>query len=403
MNGLNEIAKRHLSTFCHEIDNRCVGSEGNLQATGYFEGQLKVYGWRIENQVFEAFDWESKAVELDAGGKSLNVYASPYSAPCNVSAETLTVSTVDELEQTTAKGKILIIKDELASEQLMPKGFVFYNPDYHKKTVALLEKSGAEALVFIVNNRGFYQGGEYPFPIIEDGDFELPSVFMSEEEGHKLIELGPRKTRLILQTQKKPSRGYNVIGRKGKEGAKKITITAHIDSKKGSPGALDNATGAVTLLLIAQLMQYYRGPYEIELVALNGEDYYSVPGQMAYIEKTRDCFKDIAFNINVDGAGFNKGKTAVSFFNFPSEYENVAKDMMGQFSGLTEGKPWVQGDHSIFLQFEVPAIAISSEWLINNAEVQDITHSARDTVDMVDTEKLVELAKALCTFIEKLV
>ena len=38
------------------------------------------------------------------------------------------------------------------------------------------------------------------------------------------------------------SKGYNVIGVKGNETKRRIVVTAHIDTKKGTPGAIDNAT-----------------------------------------------------------------------------------------------------------------------------------------------------------------
>ena len=62
----------------------------------------------------------------------------------------------------------------------------------------------------------------------------------------------------------------------------KITVFAHIDAKDGTPGALDNGAGVVVLLLLAELLQDYDGGVELELVALNGEDYYSAAGEMQY-------------------------------------------------------------------------------------------------------------------------
>lgn len=402
MDKLSKIGEIHLNELCVNITNRYVGSQGNILAAKYFENQLQKFGWSTERQEFEAFDWHTDGATLEYGGKALEAMPSPYSLSCHVHKNIAIASNLKELEKTNAKGQILVIRDELAKEQLMPKGFVFYNPDHHKKTVSLLESSKAEAIIFLVSKSGFHEGGEYPFPIIEDGDFNIPSVFMSEEDGEELIANPEQKVRLVSKSTRTPSKGFNVIGTKGNEANKRIVITAHLDSKKGSPGAIDNATGITTLLLIAQLIEAYNGQYRIEIVALNGEDYYSVPGQMAYVAQNHTLFEEIALNINIDGAGINTGKTSFAFFNLPPALENTAKEAFHTFQGLTEGKPWVQGDHSIFLQFGVPAIAISSEWLINNLESQKITHTSKDNVEIVDTGRLVELAKAICLFIEKL-
>ena len=402
MQHLKELAKAHLSFFCEKITNRCVGSKGNLSATDFFGKQLESSNWQIERQAFEAFDWESEYACIDTGELVLKAFSSPYSNSCNLKSEVEIVSTLEELKKTDAAHKILIVKGALAIEQLMPKNFVFYNPDHHKNIIASLENSRAQAFIFIVGKSGFCEGGEYPFPIIEDGDFMVPSVFISEEDGEQLLLRKPKRLKLISRTKKTPSKGYNVIGRRGNRNGKRITITAHIDAKKGSPGAIDNGTGVVAMILLSELLKDYTGKYQIELVALNGEDYYSVPGQMTYLKNNKDNFSDIALNINIDGAGLNKGKTAYTLINLPDARTDYVRDVFKHFPGFVEGKPWVQGDHSMFLQFGVPAIAISSEWLLDNLQTQRITHTENDTVSRVDLDKVIELGNAICTLICKL-
>ena len=176
-------------------------------------------------------------------------------------------------------------------------------------------------------------------------------------------------------------------------------LTAHIDSKKGTPGAIDNATGVTVLLLLAKLLENYEGDRLIELVALNGEDHYAVPGQMLYISRNRDRFNEILLNINIDGAGYKEGKSAISLYDLPQEIEHKLKEALASFEGIVEGSQWPQGDHSIFMQQGCPAVAVSSEWFISNIESQSVTHTPKDKVEIVDCEKLVEIAQALRLFI----
>ena len=138
-------------------------------------------------------------------------------------------------------------------------------------------------------------------------------MYLTEEEGAKLIPFIGKDVYLQSISKRIPGNGFNVIGKKGYQGADRILITAHIDAKKGSPGAIDNGTGITVLLLLADLLKSYTGPYQIELVALNGEDYYAVSGQMKYLEINKDTMNNIICNINIDGAGYKEGGSAFSF------------------------------------------------------------------------------------------
>ena len=59
------------------------------------------------------------------------------------------------------------------------------------------------------------------------------------------------------------------------------------------------------------------------------------------------------------------------------------------------GFQWFQGDHSIFIQQGVPAIAVSSQWFIDNIDQQEITHTPKDNPSIVDCQKVVEIAEAI--------
>jgi aminopeptidase YwaD len=95
----------------------------------------------------------------------------------------------------------------------------------------------------------------------------------------------------------------------------------------------------------------------------------------------------------VDDVGYEQGKTAFSLYDCPDEIKQKAHNILGKYNGIIEGGPWYQGDHMIFVQNKKPAIAFTSEKV---AELMaNITHSPKDTPDLVDCEKLVELAQAL--------
>ncbi len=392
----------YLKKLCKEIPERCVGSEGNRMATRFFEKEISSLGWNTESKKFNAIDWKDGGASLQCDNLSFEVFVSPYSLGCNLEAYLVSASSIEELEQLKMDGKILLLHDEIAQEQLMPKNFVFYNPAEHQKIISLLEKGKPKAIICATGRNAALVGGVYPFPLIEDGDFDIPSVYMTEDEGRRLLPYVGKIVILQSISKRIPGKGYNVIARKGKNSTERIVFVAHIDAKKGSPGAIDNATGVIALLLLARLLKDYDGDRLIEIAAFNGEDYYAASGEMLYISENQDTFSDILLNITVDGAGYREGKTIFSFFGLPDEIRKKVNEVINEFKDIAEGPQYPQGDHSIFVQNGCPAIAVSSKWLIDNLDNQQITHTAKDDIGIVDIRKVVEIVEALNLFIRKL-
>ena len=400
--SISEKAKQHLLNLCENIRDRRVGGEGNRKATLYFKQQFQKAGWYTEETLLSVIDWKSNGASLTSGQLQYEVYSSPYSAGCNVEGELVPVENYEELRQLPISGKIVLLHGKIASEQIMPKNFVFYNPEEHQQLIALLETSKPKALICATGRNASLAGGVYPFPMFEDGDFNIPSVFMKDREGEKLCRLKGATVSVVSEAGHLPSTAYNVIARKGAETAGRIVITAHIDAKAGTPGAIDNATGVAVLLLLAELLHNYDGKYSLEVVAFNGEDYYAAPGQMKYIEQNQGRFGDVILNINIDGAGYYIGPSCFSAFNLPDKVQNDLDAVIDNHPHIERGIPWVQGDHSIFVQSGCPAIAVSSSWLIQNMDVQDITHTTKDNLQIVSVERVTECALAINELIRKL-
>jgi len=390
---------------CEDITDRSVGSEGNREATKFFHEVLSSMGWEMESQEFSAVDWREDGASLSAGDKEFDVLVSPYALGCDVKAPLAEASCVTDLEKGDFTGTVLLLRGDLAREQLMPKNFVFFNPEEHRRIIALLEESGARALVCATGRNAGLAGGVYPFPLIEDGDFDIPSVYMTEKEGERLKSCVGNEVLLRSDSRRIPGKGYNVIAKKGitqKGSPRRIVVTAHIDAKKGTPGAIDNATGVTVLLLLGELLKEYSGSRQIELVAFNGEDYFSVPGQMKYIEVNQENFEEILVNINIDGCGYRGSPSAISFYGLPLYIKECGRRVIKRFNSIVEGPQWPQGDHSIFIQYGRPAIAASSKWFIDHIDSQDITHTPKDNLGIVDHETVVELASGLHEIIKGL-
>ena len=172
-----------------------------------------------------------------------------------------------------------------------------------------------------------------------------------------------------------------------------MVLTAHIDTKKGTPGALDNASGVAVLLAVGEKLRDYSGGFSVELAFLNGEDHYAVPGQMLYLASQEERWGEIRLATNLDGVGYREGKTAYSFYECPEELEVACANALAQHEALTPGDAWVQGDHSMFAMNGVPAMALTSDKL--GYLTQEIVHTDRDRVELLNPEYLGEIADAV--------
>lgn len=391
--SLAEKARAYLERLCVEIPNRRTGSAGNREATDLFAAVARSYGFTTASPAFACTDWTQAGVDLRAGGDAYEAFPCPYSLGCRVAAPLAMASIVEELEAAEVSGKILLLAGDLTKEQLMPKNFPFYNPEEHQRIIRALEQQGPAAIVAATTrDPEMMGGGIYPFPLFVDGDFDIPAVYMTAEEGGRLAAHVGEQIALESRATRIPASGCNVIASKG-DPDRRVVIFAHIDAWLGTPGAGDNASGAIVLLLLAELLAGYEGDLGIELVAMNGEDYYSNPGEQQWLALNAGRFDEILLGINIDDVGYIKGKVGYSLYNCPAELAAVIAQTFSACASIVEGDPWYQGDHGLFLINEVPALALTSDQL---AELMgSITHTPNDTPEMVDPVRLVEIALAL--------
>lgn len=390
---LVETAGSYLQRLCVEIDNRSTGSTGNRAATDFFARTVSGFGFETESPQFDCIDWSQNGARLSVKGVPFEVFASPYSLGCQVKAPMVVVSSLEKLTSAEISQKVVLLRGEIAREQLMPKNFPFYNPDHHRLIIQLLEEKKPKAIVAATSRDVVMVGSQYPFPLVEDGDFNIPSVYMTEEEGGKLAEFAGEQLQLEIQAERIPAVGCNVIARKGTRQDRRVVFFAHIDARMGTPGANDNASGVSVLLLLAELLADYSGSLGVELVAMNGEDYFSNPGEQRYLAENAGRFDEIVLGVNLDDVAYHKGKVAYSLYGCPDDLVGLIQYEFSKYPGLIEGQAWYQGDHGLFIMNGTPALAITSELL--EELMGEFTHTPKDSPEIVDPAKLVMVASAL--------
>ena len=390
--SLKTKVKFYLKYLCLDIPTRRVGTQGNRDANEFLAERFASFGFAIERQPFDCIDWTQGNASLNLNGHQFQVQVGAFTLGCQVQALLVVASTVEELVSANVRDRILLLRGEITREQLMPKNFPFYNPDEHKRLVSLLEMKRPLAVLTATGRNPETAGAVYPFPMIEDGDFDIPSAYMTEEEGMRLASHADEVAALVIEAERCPSSGVNLVARKGRSD-RRVSISAHIDAKDNTPGALDNAASVVVLLLLAELLQDYDGEVGVELVPFNGEDHYSAAGEIAYLKANEGKLGQVLLNINMDALGSHSGKTVYSFYECPVALKNIIQKTFSTQKNLAEGEPWFQSDHMVFVMNGVPAMALTSENFMQI--LTEVAHTPKDRPDLVDCGKLEEVANAL--------
>ena len=411
---LRRRARLHIDTLCVHIPDRSVGSPGNQRATDYITQILLGLGWEVRRTPFPCMDWMDKGATLSVEEDYLPVFASPYGMPASLTAPLVAASSQPELAKLDATGKILLLHGQITRAQLFPRNFPFLAVPEHQEIYTLLERANPAAILAATGSNPEVAGGASPFPLIEDGDFDIPSTYLTDVLGERLLQL--ERTRpelratLHIDCERIPASACNVLARRtpfttghppSQTPGKHIAFTAHIDSKKGTPGAIDNASGVTTLLLLAELLSGRKDRPPVELLFLNGEDYYNAPGQAHYVATERNTFSRMALLVNVDGAGFKEHPAAYSLYGCGGETEEAVQTAFASHTACVPGPQWYQGDHAVFVQMGLPALAVTSDGAM--AELSSrITHTPADEPSIVNLNTLADLAGAFCHLVDSL-
>lgn len=399
-NNLNEQIRTDLTELCVKIGDRHPGSERNHRATDYVARRLEAAGFSVIQVEMDCIDWEYGEIVLTVGQQPIKAFIGPYNDSCEIRSYFKSASTLEELSKGDFAGKILVLHGELCKEQLASKSFVFYNPDEHKQIIALLEQKNPRAIIAITGCNPAATGGLNPFPLIEDGDFMIPSVYVSEAEGVKILNQPAAEIFICMESRRIPSQAYNVLGEKPGQISDKLVFCAHVDTKKDTPGAIDNGGSIALLLSLADLLKDYQGKYSIEILAINGEDYYAYPGGMRYLADNKDNLEQIRLVVNSDGAGSRAGRTTYCCFNVDEPMTQAVTKAFHDNCKFAETEPWYQSDHGMFAMYGVSAVALTTE---NFTKLwSTIAHTAQDTIDLVDSNILADIAGALLELINEI-
>jgi aminopeptidase YwaD len=379
------------------VPDRRPGSVGNQQATNYVEQILTGLGWTTSSREFDCLDWRTDGGTLVVDTTSIDIDPSPYGLPVDTSGPVKIARTLDDLSDPDINGAVLIIDGDLAAEPLTPRGYPFYENERHTGILDALERARPAAIVALTGTCPGLCGAVDPFPLIEDGGFPIPVAAARLKQAGSILEGEGRTAHVSVESERLAASARNISGHRGPSD-RRFLVIAHVDSKPGTPGAVDNASGVAVLLLLAELLlnQPADGPIGVELLAVNGEDNYAAPGEVVWLEEHGDEIENIPLVINIDGACYRNGTTSFSSYNLTPESEAFVNSRF-EPTPLGPGPVWYQSDHAIFAMRGRPALAITSEPL--GDLMASLFHTAADTPDQVDPGQIVQTALALADLV----
>lgn len=373
--------------------DRHVGAPGNHAATALFAERIAGFGFDVTRTGFDCVEWEYGESVLELDGERFELLVGPYSLPFDGRAALVGVSCVEELESEAIRGCIVVLHGPIATGQIMPRNFTFYNPESHRRIIRALDAYAPAAVIAATGRDPEMVGSQYPFPLFEDGDLDVPNAYMTDAEGERLLAHAGTVASLRIDSRRVSTTAEHVVATLPGDAPGRIVVFAHIDSRKGSPGALDNASGVATLLGLGELLADYTHGPTIEIVPLNGEDNYANPGEMLWVGANEARMDDIILGINIDDAGMRGQDTHVSFYSCDDLLEAAVRQAMGAHVGISEGPKWFQSDHAIFGIYGRPAIALASADIAGF--MAKYAHSERDTIELADPGILANAARFL--------
>ncbi|MDV0447020.1 hypothetical protein MsAg5_08890 [Methanosarcinaceae archaeon Ag5] len=391
---------------------RPTGTPNNESVNLFLENEFKRAGFQVQSLPFECTVWETKKSIFKIGDADFDIEASPFSTSFDGSTKTIVIDSLDKLKKADCSGKIIILCGELTKNQLQPKDFPFYYPDEDKEIISLLEEKKPCAIIAATGKNPMCDLN--PFPLFEDGNFMIPSAYLSDAvlpQIEKLVRQNPEAVLKIDSEKKKVNSRQLVAGKKAENAEKtkntenaagkmngkmtgKIIVCAHMDSKYGTAGALDNAAGVAVLYQTALKLNgkietgNEKLLFDIDFVPFNGEEYYEASGEMKYLEYLENNDDRVKLVINIDAPSYVHSETEISSYNLDEKVESMLVKIISKYETISKGQEWFAGDHAAFAFQGVPCLAVTSS---NMEKWLELTHTTKDTLENVDLE-LIETA-----------
>jgi Zn-dependent M28 family amino/carboxypeptidase len=302
-------AMDNLSILCDDFGSRFGGTDGERLAAEFIRDKLKEYGLSDAHlEPIEYLGWSRGEAKLEITSpiqKTIPCITLPYSPPVEMEGEIIDLGDGApddfELRADEVKGKIVMTNS-------------VFNPKNTKRWVHRKEKfgrsllAGASGFIFVNHYPGF---GPATGSIGHKGQAALiPGISISHEDGAFIQRLAKRrgkvKIRLTTTDRLAPTTSWNILGDlPGNQFPDEIVMLgSHYDGHDISQGAVDPASGVVSVMEAARALAKYAAPLPRTIrFILWGIEEIGLLGSRDYAEKHANDLRNVRFYLNMDAAG----------------------------------------------------------------------------------------------------
>jgi len=397
----------HIHKLSVEIGPRISGTEGEYKAMEYVKSQFESYGLKTWVGEFDVEDDRMLQAKLEITDPPLGeIVSNPFlgcldTPPEGLETDIIWVENINEPEiGPHIEGKIVFLQMGLNLLVNMPK-LMKYKPAAAIAYAATLTENPNTFHIVVKNANA-------PAP-------DLPVMFVTYLQAVELYNAGAKRARITIQTERKPSKSYYVIGEK--EGSlfpdEIVVIGGHMDSVPLVQGATDNAAGAATVLELARVFAGLETKRTLRFAAWGSEEG-GLLGSKKYIlelkakakeEKKAEGFIEgfskteldkHLFNINLDVLGMSLGFDYATYLGeegIGAYVDAVAKEM-GIPHKVTQST--YSSDCMSFSWENIPSISFA-----RGGVGDQVMHTIGDEISLISPKQLGKIGALIEVFMQR--
>ena len=375
----------NLEVLCDVHGSRFPGLPGDRGSVDYIIEKLKGYGCEnVHAEEFTIAGWKRGPATLEIVSpikKSFDVISLPHSIGEEVEAELVFIGpgAIADYEEEKIKDKILMVTSASPPDM---KRFLHRSEKYMRSVMA-----GAVGWIFM-NHYPAYgppTGGINPV---------VPAIGISYEDGSFLTRLLKREGKVVVKI-KTTDKNYdlptwNIIADVVPDNPvddEYVVVGSHLDGHDISQGAVDPASGAVTVMEIARNLCMVKDRLKRRVRCMTfGAEEIGLYGSYAYAAKHEAELDKCRFMLNLDSAG-GAGKKGLNIHDFPAIEKLVKKwekEMVAEIPTKQGVSPY--SDHWPFFLKSVPCASNNDPTAVRTG--RGYGHTKYDTLDKVEMKNL---------------